>query len=116
MTDLEKSGPDSYYFTNMKEGYSKLPQIVGSHQLQYTSFGDTALETVVNKGISFANITKLNRLLLTIDSGTAPRYYLNRLSLDKLLEIYFLDLKALEAMAHQSPLLKVTPRNSILRN
>jgi hypothetical protein len=112
--DLEKDGPDSTYFK--REELVKIPQIALSSRLQKTSFGDSALYTQVKRGLTPDSISRINDMLLFIDSPVNPAYYLQNMAMDKVLDIYFIDIKTLSAENSQSPLLKPKAKGSILRN
>nr|AWY10985.1 RNA-dependent RNA polymerase [Sclerotinia sclerotiorum mitovirus 27] len=114
MADLEKDGPPGYYFQADK--FTSLPQVQLADRLQKTTFGSSSLASAVKKGLTPQSGSVINRLLLTIQSPVAPLSDLTRMPTDKLLEIYFLDVKSLSAANGQSPLQKVKARNSLLRN
>lgn len=114
LTDLEKSGPDGYSW--LADDYIQLPQISYSRFLQSSSFGDPQLYTTVKKGCTPESLSIINSIMIPISSSIAPQYDLTLLPTSDLLEIFFLDVSSLASASSQSPLLKVEPKNSILRN
>nr|UPW42173.1 MAG: putative RNA dependent RNA polymerase [Guangdong mito-like virus 6] len=114
LVDLERSGPSGYSW--LADDYIKLPQISYSRYLQASSFGDPQLFTTVKKGCTPESLSLINRIMIPIRSHIAPQYDLSLLPTSKLLEIFFLDVSSMASANGQSPLLKVKPRNSFLRN